>query len=243
VNAGDGNGEDPVAQEPIITVETIVVTSTADPDRAATSTLAPTVDKDGAVAVVSTVEPTAVPDTDTPTPPTATVTARALATTPSRRAEIISNVWTRSGPGLNYPVVGALERGDRVTVQGRDRLRVWYLVQQEDGDLVWVTADFIQAANSLLDAVQVAATIPPTPTIAATVPPASAPTPVPAPGSSGSGPTNPSPASTNTPEPEPCGQPRQISIPTRGRNLDDGLKRWLPGAGDFELIERRSEAE
>lgn len=117
------------------------------------------------------------PATATSFPPTATATV-APSMTPSPGAPVvraITNVFTRVGPGLEYPILGALSRGEQVPVIARDRSGFWYLVRLANQQVVWISIEYVTEPPGGAAAVAVAATIPaaPTPT------PSLTPTPVP----------------------------------------------------------------
>ena len=86
----------------------------------------------------------------------------------------------RSGPGTNFPVVGAARQGDTGTIVGQSQDGRWWVVEAPSlpGGVGWVSADFVIATNT--ETVPVVAS-PPTPVPTPTrVPPTRAPaTPVP----------------------------------------------------------------
>src|SRR5512133_172985 len=61
----------------------------------------------------------------------------------------VSVLNVRQGPGTNYPIVGALHRGDQRTVSGRDAGGAWYQVPVLAGgaQLGWVFATFVQLSG------------------------------------------------------------------------------------------------
>ena len=150
---------------------------------------------------------TATPTT-TPLPPTpaAVVATEAL------------NV--RAGPGVNFPVIGVLRRGDAVAVLGRtpkgDWLRVCCLAGGESG---WLSASLVETSLPAT-AIPIATGIPNTPTptptstttptplpIATSVPPTSEPLPPP--------PANtPTRVPTDTPPPPPTNTPTRVPTDT-----------------------------
>jgi uncharacterized protein YraI len=89
------------------------------------------------------------------------------------------NVNIRTGPGLNYPIIGSLRQGNRATIMGRLADRSWWRIQCSSGDAAshcWVSGDptLTRAANTDSVAVAVAPPAPAsvaTATIAATAPP------------------------------------------------------------------------
>jgi len=91
----------------------------------------------------------------------------------------------RAGPGVNYPVVGKLERGDEVDVE--EVVEDWSRIAPPDGVTLWISRRFVQAPPSV-DTRETTAVAPePTPTQEATPTPEAAvavmpgPTPVPTP--------------------------------------------------------------
>jgi hypothetical protein len=78
--------------------------------------------------------------TEPPPPPTdamGTVTANIL------------NV--RSGPGLNYAVIGALTRGEQVRLLGRNNAATWLRMETSAGFQGWVSAQYIRSSGPILD--------------------------------------------------------------------------------------------
>ncbi|MCE2488656.1 MAG: SH3 domain-containing protein [Anaerolineae bacterium] len=126
-----------------------------------------------AVAACSAIEPQAAPptvtlvprDTATPLPsdtpvPTATVTAEASVTpppsetpppspTPARSGLIdaVRSVNLRSGPGVSYGALAALQPGERVILLAQDEDASWQQVQLADGRVGWVAASLIVEAG------------------------------------------------------------------------------------------------
>lgn len=83
----------------------------------------------------------------------------------------------RSGPGTNFPIIGAARQGDTGTIVGRSQDGRWWVVDAPSlpGGRGWVSADFVIARN--VENVPVIAA-PPTPAPTPTrVPPTPAPTP------------------------------------------------------------------
>jgi serine/threonine-protein kinase len=76
---------------------------------------------------------------------------------------VTRDVYTRDGPGLNYPIAGDLGGGQVVTVLGRDGRGDWFLVESPSGP-VWVSKGYLDEASGSLTAVEMAATIPAQPT-------------------------------------------------------------------------------
>lgn len=109
------------------------------------------------------------PAVDTPTPePTATP----LPQVPEAVVQInLMNV--RSGPGINYSIVGAANQGDRFPVTGKDPASTWWQIDF-NGQPAWVFGELVSAEN--IGDIGIAANIPPSP-----VPPPPTNTPVPPP--------------------------------------------------------------
>jgi hypothetical protein len=58
----------------------------------------------------------------------------------------------RSGPGTAYPIIGALQQGDKVAVTGRNKASTWLEIRTDDGTEGWVYADYTRVdteVNSL----------------------------------------------------------------------------------------------
>ncbi|UCG24241.1 MAG: META domain-containing protein [Chloroflexota bacterium] len=110
-----------------------------------------------------TVEATVVPPTPEPGDPTATVTARA-------------GVNVRTGPGVEYPVVGIAPFGAELEVVGVSADGTWWAINIPEvaGGVGWVSEEFVEVENG--DDVLVLPA-PPTPTPAATPTPTATPAP------------------------------------------------------------------
>ena len=80
----------------------------------------------------------------------------------------------RSGPGTNFPVIGAARNGDTGTIVGRSQDGRWWVVDAPSlpGGVGWVSADFVAATNA--DDVPVIASPPPPPPTPTRVPPPTA---------------------------------------------------------------------
>jgi len=97
----------------------------------------------------------------------------------------------RSGPGTNFPVIGAARNGDTGTIVGRSQDSRWWVVDAPSlpGGVGWVSSDFVRATDA--DDVPVIPSPPPPPPTPTRVPPPTArpptatpvrPTPIPPPG-------------------------------------------------------------
>ncbi len=154
-----------------------------------------------AVAMAPTATPLPAP-TDTPPPPTETPTLEPTTTPtgtpqptatptetpiPQPPASADSPITVRGGPGTVYPVVGQLQPGLPVDILGSNADKTWWQVLLGNGNEGWVAASVVDVTGPL-DAVAVAANIPPAPTQAprptaapqATTAPAAQPTQAPA---------------------------------------------------------------
>ena len=80
----------------------------------------------------------------------------------------------RSGPGTNFPVIGAARNGDTGTIVGRSQDSRWWVVDAPSlpGGVGWVSADFVTATNA--DDVPVIPSPPPPPPTPTRVPPPTA---------------------------------------------------------------------
>jgi hypothetical protein len=76
---------------------------------------------------------------------------RGLGGNPQARALVDLNL--RAGPGVAYPVQGALKKDDQVTVVGRNKDGSWLLVETKDGKKLWVSggSDFVQVDKAAVD--------------------------------------------------------------------------------------------
>ena len=99
--------------------------------------------------------------------------------TPTGRVSASQGVNIRSGPGINFPVIGFARDGDEGKIIGRSADGGWWVVAMPSAPngVGWVSADFVIATN--VENVPVLES-PPPPTAAPTsVPPTSVPTSVP----------------------------------------------------------------
>ena len=127
----------------------------------------------------STPAPTPTPAAPPTVPPTAAAVAEAASSAPAVIANIALNV--RSGPGVNYPIIGGLLAGQSAPITGRSGDGQWWQIvfPPNTNGQGWVSsqAQFSNASNSGNVPI-VAAPPPPTPTPTPTFTPS--PTPVPA---------------------------------------------------------------
>lgn len=153
------------------------------PDQGATEVIAVVATEQPAIAT-STAEPTAEPratntllalepPTATPSPPS---TPTREPTTPATasgglNARAISAVFTREGPGLNYPIFGSVAVDQTVRIIGRNPDGAWMLVQLPNDSMAWISTNFLEEPPAGFSTVNVAATIPALPTATATTTP------------------------------------------------------------------------
>lgn len=92
-----------------------------------------------------------------PTPATVSVEASPATGTTEIKAGVLSNVNLRSGPGINYAVVGSVPADSEVTVIGRTEDGQWLRVKSDAAEQVWVTADaaLIKIEQALLNSLPV----------------------------------------------------------------------------------------
>jgi PKD repeat protein/uncharacterized protein YraI len=128
--------------------------------------------------VVSTPEPaTATPTatataTDTPTivvqTPTAAVIETPTGTSLPGPAQAIAatNMNVRSGPGVSYPVIGALQSGQTAFINGQSYDQGWWQIKFAGGPngLGWVSAQYVTAQNTENVPLVQAPSAPPAPT-------------------------------------------------------------------------------
>jgi hypothetical protein len=158
-----------IAQIPTTTPQpSATVTDSPEPtatERRATPTR--TRDADAGETAEGTEEPT---ETQTPDADSVTTTVGA-------------NV--RSGPGVNYPPVGALEEGVNAPVIGRNAAGTWFVIEFSGGfgGEGWISGQVVEYAGEIDDLPVVAA--PPPPAATATPRPSSNPAPGPVTGSHG----------------------------------------------------------
>ena len=75
----------------------------------------------------------------------------------------------RGGPGIEYDVVGHLQKGDALEARGRIEAGDWVKVSTAEGLEGWVAVEYV-ALNVPLDAIPLAVEILPTPTLGPMVP-------------------------------------------------------------------------
>jgi hypothetical protein len=178
---------------PLPTQIVVIPTTTPLPPATATATLeptetrpaaSPTRDEAEASATAATTEDAETPaagTTGTPrrtgTPATATPGDDSVTTT------VGANV--RSGPGTNYPAVGALEQGASAPAIGRNAAGTWFVIEFSGGfgGEGWISGQVVEYGGDVNDLPVVAA--PPPPAASATPRPSSNPAPGPVAGAHG----------------------------------------------------------
>ncbi|MCC7355350.1 MAG: SH3 domain-containing protein, partial [Anaerolineae bacterium] len=141
----------------------------------------------------------------------ATATPTTTPTAPTPAAIVATEALNvRSGPGVNFPVIGVLKRGDAVAVQGRtprgDWLKVCCLAGGESG---WLSASLVETSLPAT-AIPVVTEIPNTPTPQ----PTSTRTPTPPLTATRVPPTSVPPQPTNPPPPPPTHTPTRVPTAT-----------------------------
>ncbi len=154
-----------VSQSDVVATEVVAI--------AATETAAP--------AAPAITEVAALP-TDTPPPaePTATPTPE------SAIAVTTQGMNVRSGPGTNYPILGAAQAGEQYVITGKDPSGAWWQVTY-NGQNGWLFGQLVTANNSSAVALAQNIPLPPPPTNT----PVPAPTQPPAPTAAPAQPTQP----------------------------------------------------
>jgi hypothetical protein len=133
----------------------------------------PQVQPSAEVAQPESVIPTPTPAPPTPAEPTATPTPDSVMVT------VLQNMNVRSGPGTNYPVVGAGKVGDSSKVIGRNDDGTWLKVEFPSADgSGWVFAELVQVSGDA-QGVEIAQAPPPPPHTATPWPTAPPPPPEP----------------------------------------------------------------
>lgn len=124
-----------------------------------------TVTVQAAPTPTSTVQPTVRPS-PTPTPtPTPTSATYAEVTVPALNV--------RAGPGTNFPRLGLVRRGQRLTVLARNPEATWLLICCLDGQRGWISSAYVKLSQPV-EAVPAATVTPPTSVSTPTPPPVTA---------------------------------------------------------------------
>jgi uncharacterized protein YraI len=114
------------------------------------------------------VVPTPTPPPPTPAEPTATATPEGVTVT------VLQNMNVRSGPGTNYPIVGAGQVGQSTKVIGRNDDGSWLKIEYPSADGTgWIFAELVQVTGNPegVAIAQAPPPPPPTPTPVPTEPP------------------------------------------------------------------------
>lgn len=146
---------------------------------------APTVAPTAAVTETGAVTATATVTEGAPLSATGTTTQTAAATppaaTPSKpMAQASTSINVRSGPGVDYVIVGAIAASEQVEIVAKNPQSDWWQVTLTNGQPGWVYGPLVQTAGDT-SAIAVAANIPEPPPTATPAPVAAAPTAEPAP--------------------------------------------------------------
>ncbi len=140
------------------------------------------------IPTVTSAPETAPTDAPTAAPVASDTPAAAVTDSPAATAAptgpavtIILPANVRSGPGVNYPVIGGLQSGATAEAVGRDSSATWYVVNYL-GAQGWVSNQVAQYSGDTNALAVVAAPPPPAPTSVppTSVPPTAAPTTAPA---------------------------------------------------------------
>lgn len=156
--------------------------------------------------------------TSTPTfTPILTPTNTAPPTTPLLTA--LTDLNVRTGPGINYEIVGGLQSGDMVEVIGQNESHEWWKIRfdKAPGGEGWVSGDLEYSTTTNTDNISAVPTPPPpnTPTFTPSPSPTSTDTPVPSTNTPTLVPTSThTPMPTNTPLPTATLTPMSSPSPT-----------------------------
>ena len=159
-------------------------TPTPLPTPTFTPTMAPAATQPPAQSAAPTATPVLAAAAPTATtPPTATSTSTPLPTyTPEPRPMVAAGkqINVRGGPGVNYPVVGAMSNGEDALIVGKNPAGDWWQIELSNGILGWVY-DAIVSLKGDAAGVPVASDIPaPPPTSVPAAPPTATTPPQPA---------------------------------------------------------------
>lgn len=122
-------------------------------------------------------EPTAAAVEPTATPVPAEPTATPVPTEAPVTITVLQNMNVRSGPGTNYPVIGAGSPGESTRVLGRNSDSTWLQVEYPVADgLGWIYGPLVQV-NGDPETVAIASAPPPPPPTNTPIPPPTVPLP------------------------------------------------------------------
>lgn len=149
------------------------------------------------------VAPTVVPPTAAPPPGNAPAAPAGDQSSAGSTLAALVNLNVRTGPSVDYPVVGSLAQGQSAQIVGKNPEGTWWQIVYPpgSGSLAWVSADSQYSTVNAVEAVQIAQLPPPPPPTATPPPPPAAPPPP----LSAVQPTV--PAGQPTPTPLPLGSP------------------------------------
>lgn len=89
-------------------------------------------------------------DTPTPSPVPTSTNVPTNTPTPLMQQVVAANVVNiRSGPSVDYPVIGTLPPDNPLTVTGRDADSTWWQVRQADDTIGWVAAWVVEVEGDL----------------------------------------------------------------------------------------------
>lgn len=172
-----GCARSPESSTPPLTTQEANPVSLTTASRPTDTPVAPTNTPVVPTATATAPAPTATPlaATDTPAPsatPTASPTSTAASTaTPATPAFQVSGeiANVRTGPGVDYPVIGQVRQGDTFAITGRNASASWW--EFEFGQRIgWISASLVES-NQQAALVQVSTNIPIAPTATVTPPP------------------------------------------------------------------------
>lgn len=199
----------------------ITVQPTPEAIAAASQADVVTVLKDSAPAGETTAtNPAEASDTATMTPTISAVAAitPTLAPTAEAGPQLVasSDINVRAGPGVEYTIAGALRQSETASIVGKNATGDWWEISLADGQLGWVYGALVATAGDM-NAVAVAANIPPPPptaTPAPTQPPAATVAPA----------ATEAPVATTAPSVDPNGMPHFTLVSRRlwGKAENDG---------------------
>jgi len=104
--------------------------------------------------------PTSIPS-PTASPVTATATSTSVPMSPPSGTVTTEVLNLRSGPSLEFGVVGHLQKGDALDIRARIEAGDWVKVSTDQGLEGWVAVEYV-ALNVPLDSIPLAVEIPPT---------------------------------------------------------------------------------
>ncbi len=115
---------------PLANPVVLVPTTTPAPSATATATTEPSAT---AAPVTATTAVTAAATDSLTATVSLAATASLTATQSGNQLTIVQGANVRSGPGINYPVVGNIKAGDTAPVVGRDAFGAWFVISFKGG--------------------------------------------------------------------------------------------------------------